>query len=88
MRKTGKWELLLTIVIFALFAWCYYTDFRNDLAVKIFMPVTTLSVIALCIYRIIPLWKRKQYVRMWIAIICVAMLSMVMLRASYRILFM
>lgn len=87
MRKTGKWELLLAVVIFALFAWCYFTDFRNDLAVKIFMPVTTLSVIALFIYRIIPLWKGKQYVRMWIAIICAAMLSMVMLRVSYRILF-
>ena len=45
MRKDGKWELLLSIVIFALFAWCYFTDFRDDLAIKIFMPVATLSVI-------------------------------------------
>ena len=88
MRKDGKWELLLSIVIFALFAWCYFTDFRNNLAIKIFMPVTTLSVIVLFIYHIIPLWKEKQSIRMWIAIICAAVVSMGLLGASYRILFM
>ncbi len=88
MRKDGKWELLLSIVIFALFAWCYFTDFRDDLAIKIFMPVATLSVIVLFIYHIIPLWKGKQYIRMWMAIICAAIVSIGSLWTSYRILFM
>lgn len=88
MRKDGKWELLLSIVIFALFAWCYFTDFRDDLEIKIFMPVATLSVIVLFIYHIIPLWKGKQYIRMWMAIICAAIVSIGSLWTSYRILFM
>lgn len=88
MRKDEKWELLLSIVIFALFAWCYFTDFRNSLAIKIFMPVTALSVIVSFIYHIIPLWKGKQSIRMWMAIICAAIVSMGLLGTSYRILFM
>lgn len=88
MRKDGKWELLLSIVIFALFAWCYFTDFRNNLAIKIFMPVTALSVIVSFIYHIIPLWKGKQSIRIWMAIICAAIVSMGLLGTSYRILFM
>lgn len=88
MRKDGKWELLLSIMIFALFAWCYFTDFRNNLAIKIFMPVTALSVIVSFIYHIIPLWKGKQSIRMWMAIICAAIVSMGLLGTSYRILFM
>lgn len=64
------------------------SDFRDDLAIKIFMPVTALSVIVLFIYHIIPLWKGKQYIRMWMAIICAAIVSIGSLWTSYRILFM